>query len=69
MKNIVFIAVFLIFSFAYSQQKKDTTELLEYKFRWFGPYPRDTTWLKNIKPVQIKKPQAKPKLKYHNRLC
>ncbi|EKT3958625.1 hypothetical protein NTJ28_002641, partial [Flavobacterium psychrophilum] len=52
-----------------AQQTKDTTKLLEYNFRWFGPYPRDTTWLKNVKPVQPKKPQEKPILKFHNRLC
>ena len=55
MKNVFVFVFILVCVSALAQTKKDTVELLDFKFRWFGPYPQDTSWLKNVKPIPKKK--------------
>jgi hypothetical protein len=60
MKKIFVIALILVCGLANAQQKKDTTELLEYNFRWFGTDP-----CKSCPPEPKKKvPSVNPYQKY-----
>jgi hypothetical protein len=69
MKKIFVIAVILVSSLTNAQQKKDTTEVLEFKYRWYLNNVRDSTKVEEDIKKAIEQLKSKPKIKYHNRLC
>ncbi len=69
MKNVFVFALFLVFGSALAQTKKDTTDLLNFKFRWYLNNVRDSTKVEEDIKKAIEKEKARPKIKFHNRLC
>lgn len=69
MKTIFAVVLILVSCSVFAQQKKDTIQLLEFKFRWYLNNVRDSTKVKEDIEKAIEKEKEKPKIKFQNRLC
>ncbi|MDD5152004.1 MAG: hypothetical protein PHC28_16245 [Flavobacterium sp.] len=64
MKNIFVVALFLVFSSALAQTKKDTLELLNFKFRWYNTSPCGCYTFPKKDSIYIPKDTLKPAVNF-----